>query len=161
MSGSKIFLVFLFTNCLTSSFGSMVKFLWTFIIINEDNQLVDIVELKWFCTIVSLLILLSHSHDVTGNVAHIFKIMCTFANIRELQLCRVVCLSEGGSDSPVQLILQICSCCSHSHSSPGLLGLMTISYNICISDGQECQNHSNWIKIYTKSVLFICRCTLL
>ena len=47
-----------------------------------------------FFTSLNLLILFSHSYDVTGNVPHIFKFMCTFANIRELQLCIAVCISE-------------------------------------------------------------------
>ena len=38
--------------------------------------------------------------------------MCTFANIRELQLCVTVCIPEGGSDSPVHYNLYICSCWS-------------------------------------------------
>ena len=36
----------------------------------------------------------------------------------------------------------------------------TTSYNICICDRYECQNHSKLIKIYMKSVLFKSRCIL-
>ena len=43
---------------------------------------------------------------------------------------------------------------------PRLVRVIRISYYICICDGNKCQNHSKWIKIYTKSVLFIAKCIL-
>ena len=42
----------------------------------------------------------------------------------------------------------------HSHRSQGLLGVIRIFYDICICDGNECLNHSKWIKIHTINVLF-------
>ena len=66
-------------------------------------------------------------------------------------------LSPGPERPPAPPLIRHCSQprTLHSHKSPSLLGVLRISYYICICEGNECQDHSKLIKIYKKSVIYI------